>query len=57
MQKKVRAAGSSTMTPLPWRESSSPSVFNREIASRTTDRLTPKTSLNWDSGGSFAPGT
>src|SRR5579864_4219235 len=42
-------------TPLPWRGSTTPSFFRREIASRITVRLTPNCSASTASVGSLPP--
>jgi hypothetical protein len=48
--------GSSTKVPMPWRVSTSPAACRCEIASRTTERLTPYCAMIADSVGSRSPG-
>jgi hypothetical protein len=51
-----RRDGSSTKLPIPWRVSIRPLACIREIASRTTVRLTPCAAMTSVSVGSLSPG-
>ncbi len=53
MRKPLGLGVSSTKVPMPWRVSTWPAACKREIASRTTVRLTPWASMIADSVGQF----
>ncbi|MOA30923.1 hypothetical protein D3C78_1520450 [compost metagenome] len=55
IRKPLGLGVSSTKVPMPWRVSTWPAACRRDIASRTTVRLTPWASMMADSVGNLSP--
>src|SRR5690606_13045025 len=53
---KDSSGGWATNVPMPWRVSTRPLACSRDMASRTTVRLTPNCCMSSDSVGSLSPG-